>query len=186
MQNHPTVCSACDTQHAREHCPVCRPGRLASAVDFLFGFTSKAACLTLATLAIGTAGASAQMASSTGDPTRNGPEITDVYVKEVFGGFQSRTIFFRTPVVGWPHRLNGAELRSVARGVRVIHSRVYLDRGLPRGGAAVCGYQRGRVQCVIRGGEGRPVAWYPVRRMWEDGSVSVFLPLAPSMSVALP
>ena len=174
------VCPKCEAVHVSIDCPVCYPGKFASAVDKLFGFHRPLPFVAALFAGLALAGGAVAV-----DPSPQGPEVVDVSVGQVTGGFQSKAIFFRTPLVGWPHSLNRAELRSVATGVRVIHSRIFRDRGLPKGVGAVCKQQRGTVQCSIRNRGGKQVAWYPVKRIFEDGSVVVFLPLAPSMSVSL-
>lgn len=119
------------------------------------------------------------------DPTPNGPEIIGLSVGNLTVGFQSRTIFHTTPRLGWPHTLTRPELRSVATGVRMAHTRIRAARGFPRAHRAVCEVQRGYVGCRVLDRKGRAVAWYPVRRIFEDGSVSVWLPLPASSSIEL-
>ena len=108
---------------------------------------------------------------------------SDVRVGDRVGSFQSHVVAETSARVGFPHAWTRAELADIAVGVGFLHKRVRVRVGLAPAHRVVCGSERRRIQCRVLNRRGTSVAWYPVARVWEDGSVRVFLPVVPRIVV---
>jgi hypothetical protein len=166
------VCPKCDAVHTSIDCPVCFPGRFAVAVDKLFGFhrplpfvAALMAGMALAGSAVG------QRASSA------------VYVPP--SSFQVVEIGARSEAVGWPHRFTAAEARGMSREATRAFRREYRPvttyPSHKRAVKAACSTNGRGFTCRLVDGRGRAVVYVGVDRVWEDGSVRVVWPQAPSI-----
>ena len=178
MHAEPTqnVCVECDTVHTSIDCPVCYPGRFASAVDRLFGFHRPlpfVAALFAGLALVSTA--SAQRASSA------------TYVPP--STFQVEEIGDASARLGWPHTMTAREARGVSREATRAFKREYrpfTTYPSHRRATAVRCQPAGRsFTCRLVSAKGRGVGFVGVDRVWEDGSVRVVWPQAPSIRLGV-
>lgn len=97
------------------------------------------------------------------------------------GSFQSGTIAGTTTALrSWPRPLTDPEVREMGRGVLALYAVTRSRYGGPAGAAGECRptLPNGRWWCVVLDRDGRVVADAPVKRVFEDGSVVVWLPVA--------
>ena len=174
MHAEPTqnVCVECDTVHTSIDCPVCFPGRFASAVDRLFGFHRPLPFV--AALMAGMALAGSAVGQRASSATYVPPSTFQV---EEIGDASAR--------LGWPHTMTSREARGVSREATRAFKREYrpfTTYPSHRRATAVRCVPAGRsFSCRMVTGKGRGVGFVGVDRVWEDGSVRVVWPQAPSI-----
>lgn len=93
--------------------------------------------------------------------------------------FHSPAIARETARRGWPHTFNRMEMTDLGWGVKVIHNTIRRRLRAPVAHRGFCKNIADTgviIACAALNRRGRTIAYYPIRMIWEDGSVSVWLP----------
>ena len=170
------VCNRCETVHVSSDCPVCFPGRFAVAVDRLFGFHRPLPFVAALLVGLSVSGAAVgqQASSATFIPPSS---------------FQVAEIGDRSESHGWPHRFTTGEARGMSRELTKAFRREYRPfttyPSHRRAVKAACSTSGRAFSCRLVDRRGRGVFHVGVERVWEDGSVRVVWPQAPSIRVVV-